>query len=130
LKLNCDTLLSTSAFKFNLRRYTMGLTKRLMVLPGGIGVGRQTASHPIHMASGAYVNAAGTWTDASSRALKTNITELSGDEAAAAVAALRPVSFAYRAAPGRVCVENKHSTDIESSSSSSSARLCEHSTLK
>ena len=53
---------------------SLGLTKRLVVLPGGIGVGRQDASYPIHMASGAYVTAGGTWTDASSRALKTNIT--------------------------------------------------------
>ena len=36
---------------------SLGLTKRLVVVPGGIGVGRQDASHPIHMASGAYVTA-------------------------------------------------------------------------
>ena len=36
---------------------SLGLTKRLVVVPGGIGVGRQDASYPIHMASGAYVTA-------------------------------------------------------------------------
>ena len=32
LKLNCDVLLSTSAFKFNLRRYIMGAAAVLFVL--------------------------------------------------------------------------------------------------
>jgi len=38
LKLNCDTQLSTSAFKFNLRRYTTGVDycKRYYTLKKGI----------------------------------------------------------------------------------------------
>ena len=78
---------------------SLGLTKRLVVLPGGIGVGRQDATYPIHMASGAYVTAGGIWTDASSRALKTNVTELTTDDAVTTLSRLNPVSFRYLAAP-------------------------------
>ena len=78
---------------------SIGLTKKLVVLPGGIGVGRQDASYPIHMASGAYVTVGGTWTDASSRALKTNVSALELRDAAAVLKRLTPVGFRYKASP-------------------------------
>jgi hypothetical protein len=52
------------------------------------------AGHEIHTSSGAYL-AGGTWTDASSRAYKHDIQDLSGQDAAAALAALNPVMFRY-----------------------------------
>jgi hypothetical protein len=45
LKLNCDVLLSTSAFKFNLRRYN---EESLVLAPGNavVGLCRLTLSNP------------------------------------------------------------------------------------
>jgi hypothetical protein len=50
--------------------------------------------HEIHTSSGAYL-ASGTWTNASSRAYKHDIRDLSGDEAEQALAGLNPVRFRY-----------------------------------
>ena len=52
------------------------------------------------MASGAYVTAGGAWTNRSSRHDKENIERLSAQDALAAVLALEPVSFNYRAERG------------------------------
>jgi hypothetical protein len=62
----------------------------------GIGTGGVPA-HPLQMgnANGAHVTAGGVWTDASSRAYKENIRDLTTDEALAALAALTPVRFNY-----------------------------------
>jgi hypothetical protein len=49
------------------------------------------------MASGASCTAGGVWTNASSFALKENITTLSGEEAAATLQALNPVKYNYKA---------------------------------
>jgi len=54
----------------------------------------------LQMASGAHVSAGGVWTNRSSRSSKDNIADLSGDAATAAVMALQPVSFSYKAEPG------------------------------
>jgi hypothetical protein len=53
------------------------------------------AGHEIHTSTGAYL-AGGTWTDASSRAYKDNIHELTADAALSALAALNPVTFTYK----------------------------------
>jgi hypothetical protein len=53
------------------------------------------AGHEIHTLSGAYL-AGGTWTNASSRALKENIHELTAEEATKALVALDPVKFNYK----------------------------------
>jgi len=37
LKLNCDVLLSTSAFEFNVHRYTLAATKCLLLGAGTLG---------------------------------------------------------------------------------------------
>jgi hypothetical protein len=49
------------------------------------------------MASGATCTAGGVWTNASSLALKENITTLNGDEAATALQSLNPVKYNYKA---------------------------------
>ena len=62
---------------------------------GNVGIGVSRPAHPLEMASGAHVTAGGAWTNSSSRALKENISELTVDEALAALAALEPVHFNY-----------------------------------
>ncbi len=65
---------------------------------GGIGVSRP--QHPLEMANGAHVTAGGVWTNRSSRDGKEGIMPLTDEEARAAVMALEPVSFGYRAEQG------------------------------
>lgn len=67
---------------------------------GYVGIGVAQPSHPLQMASGAFVTAGGLWVDASSRAFKDNITDLSLAEARAAVEQLSPVTFSYKKEPG------------------------------
>jgi hypothetical protein len=68
----------------------------LVAINGKLGVGRQAPSYPIHMASGAYCSVGGAWTNASSRALKENIENLSIDEAIDALSKLNPVKYNYK----------------------------------
>lgn len=63
---------------------------------GNIGLGTDTPGHPLEMASGAHVTAGGVWTDASSRAYKENIRELTTAEARTALNGLTPVQFNYK----------------------------------
>jgi hypothetical protein len=67
---------------------------------GNVGIGVARPEHPLEMASGAYVTAGGAWTNRSSRSDKENIEPLSAEQALAAVLALEPVSFNYRAEQG------------------------------
>lgn len=67
---------------------------------GHVGIGVSRPDHPLEMASGAHVTAGGVWTNRSSRDSKENIAALSSDAAIAAVMALQPVSFNYRAEQG------------------------------
>jgi hypothetical protein len=64
---------------------------------GYIGMGTQTPSYPLHMASGAYVTTGGVWTNASSREYKEQIETLTTGEAVETLEALTPVKFAYKA---------------------------------
>jgi hypothetical protein len=64
---------------------------------GNVGIGETQPSHPLEMASGAHVTPGGVWTNASSRADKENISDLTVEEALAALAQLEPVRFAYKA---------------------------------
>lgn len=57
----------------------------------------------LYMASGAQVTPGGVWTNASSRAVKDNIRELSAEDAAAVLGQLEPVHFNYKVNP-----EEKH----------------------
>ncbi|MFP5247865.1 MAG: tail fiber domain-containing protein, partial [Thermoanaerobaculia bacterium] len=69
---------------------------------GFLGVARTSASHPIHVGTGgtdgngAHLTVGGVWTNGSSRTFKDNIQDLSADEAKAAVAALKPVTYTYK----------------------------------
>ncbi len=67
---------------------------------GNVGIGVSRPQHPLELASGAHVTAGGVWTNRSSRDGKTAIEVLSDAEARAAVMALEPVSFEYRAEQG------------------------------
>jgi hypothetical protein len=64
---------------------------------GNIGLGTATPSHPLEMGSGAHVTVGGVWTDASSRAYKENIRDLTAAEARTALDGLTPVQFNYKA---------------------------------
>ncbi|MFN0123562.1 MAG: tail fiber domain-containing protein [Blastocatellia bacterium] len=67
---------------------------------GNIGLGGQAnPTSPIHHANGATLSAGGAWLNGSSRALKTNIHNLSGRDAMAALRAMNPVTFQYRTEP-------------------------------
>jgi Chaperone of endosialidase len=63
---------------------------------GNVGIGTARPSHPLEMASGAYVSAGGVWTNSSSREKKENIIALTPEEALAALVALEPVRFNYK----------------------------------
>ncbi len=63
---------------------------------GNVGIGTMAPTHPLEMASGAHVTAGGVWTDASSRQYKENISNLTPEEAIAALERLNPVKFNYK----------------------------------
>ena len=58
---------------------------------GDTGIGTDTPTHPLHMGSGAHCTAAGTWTNASDRRLKTDIAGL--EYGLGKIMSLRPVSY-------------------------------------
>jgi len=60
-----------------------------------VGIGTTTPTHLIELAGGAYSDGA-TWVNASSRALKKDIKEVSAEEALQTVESLKPVSFVYK----------------------------------
>jgi hypothetical protein len=63
---------------------------------GNVGIGTTTPGHPLEMASGANVTAGGVWTNASSRAYKENIRDLTSAEARTALEGLTPVRYNYK----------------------------------
>ena len=63
---------------------------------GNVGIGMARPSHPLEMASGAYVSTGGVWTNASSRGYKENIVELTTEEAKEALEDLEPVQYNYK----------------------------------
>jgi hypothetical protein len=66
---------------------------------GHVGIGTTNAQYPLHLGNGAHVTAGGVWTNASSRALKDDITPLTLERAQAAFVALAPVEYVYKADP-------------------------------
>jgi hypothetical protein len=67
---------------------------------GNIGIGGvATPTNPLQSANGAFLSAGGTWTNASSRALKQDICDLDSQEAMQALKNLEPVKFAYKVDP-------------------------------
>lgn len=77
-------------------------TRMYIDYSGNVGFG-VTPAYPIHMASGARVTVGGVWTDASSRAYKENIQDLSAEKAVDALKNLNPVVYNYK-----VDAEEKH----------------------
>ena len=72
-------------------------TPRLTIIGNGyVGIGIQTPSNPLEMASGAHVTAGGVWTNASSRKYKDNIEALATEEALDTLKELNPVKFVYK----------------------------------
>ncbi|MCB0522478.1 MAG: tail fiber domain-containing protein [Saprospiraceae bacterium] len=66
-----------------------------MTLKGGkVGIGNPDPTHPLHMGSGAHCTAAGIWTNASDRRLKTDIAPIG--YGLSEVLALHPVSYRMR----------------------------------
>ena len=63
---------------------------------GNLGIGVSRPAHPLEMASGAHATAGGVWTNSSSRDKKENISELTVEDALAALAELQPVQFNYK----------------------------------
>ena len=61
--------------------------------------GNNNTAHAIEVANGAHLTAGGVWTDASSRALKNNIKDISATEALTALLELKPVTFNYKKEP-------------------------------
>lgn len=80
---------------------TNSANRMTIVAGGNIGFGGQAApAHPIHHQNGAHLTAGGNWTNASSRALKNNIHNLTASQALRTLQALNPVTFEYNAEPG------------------------------
>ena len=71
----------------------------IVVRNGRIGLGVINPANPLQLASGAKVTPGGVFTNASSRALKHDVTPLSGASALETVRQLEPVTFAYNADP-------------------------------
>jgi hypothetical protein len=87
-------------FRLDLRGAgAIGEVMRVKGLSGYVGFKVASPLYPIHMASGAYVTTGGVWTNASSRALKQDVADLSADTAIEALDQLTPVTYAYRADP-------------------------------
>jgi hypothetical protein len=94
--------------RFGMSGYSNGFTIQYKTSPqsmvyafinGNVGIGTASPAYPLHMSSGAYVSAGGVWTNASSRAFKQDIADLSADTAVQALDELTPVTFAYTADP-------------------------------
>ncbi len=66
---------------------------------GNIGLGVAAPTNPIQHSSGALLTAGGVWTNASSRALKQDITDLPASDAMAALKELNPVTYSYKVDP-------------------------------
>jgi hypothetical protein len=78
---------------------TAGTSRLTIKSTGYVGIGTQTPSYPLHMASNAYVTAGGVWTNASSREYKENIKVLKGEDAIETLQGLNPVTFSYKVSP-------------------------------
>jgi hypothetical protein len=78
-----------------LRLVTNSTWKMVIEPDGKVGIGVSTPAHLLHLSGGAYSDG-NTWTNASSRELKENITALKASEALSAFEKLHPVKFNYK----------------------------------
>ncbi len=67
---------------------------------GSLGTGIPTPSYPFQLGNGAYVTAGGVWTNASSRAYKENIIDLTTEKANETLDGLNPVEYNYKVDKG------------------------------
>jgi flagellin-like hook-associated protein FlgL len=72
-----------------------GGEKVMTIDNGNVGIGVSSPAQRLQMAGGAYCNGA-TWVSSSSRALKENVTALTGEEAVETLKGLDPVKFKYK----------------------------------
>ena len=78
--------------------WTAGSERLFIESDGQVCIGcNDTQGDAIRHSNGAVLTAGGTWTNASSRGLKQDITELSGADARAALTGLAPVTYRYKA---------------------------------
>jgi hypothetical protein len=77
----------------------IGIPRLTIIGNGYVGIGTQTPSYPLQMASGAYVSVGGMWMDASSREFKDNIKGLKVEDAIETLHGLNPVTFNYKVSP-------------------------------
>jgi hypothetical protein len=78
----------------------VGYSRMTILGDGYVGIGTQTPSYPLQMASGARVTVGGVWTNASSREYKENIKGLKLEDAIDTLQGLNPVTFRYKVKPG------------------------------
>ena len=65
----------------------------------GLGVATVDAGNLLQASNGAHLTSGGVWTNASSRSLKNNITDIGVAVALSALKALNPVTFSYKSQP-------------------------------
>ncbi|MEO1085005.1 MAG: tail fiber domain-containing protein, partial [Acidobacteriota bacterium] len=76
--------------------FTNGAERLFIEGDGGICIGCNNAQgDALRHSNGAHLTAGGVWTNASSRSLKRDVTELSGADAMAALDGLAPVTYRY-----------------------------------
>ncbi|MBN2807979.1 MAG: tail fiber domain-containing protein [Deltaproteobacteria bacterium] len=63
---------------------------------GMIGLGMTEPEYPLHAANGAFLSPEGVWANASSRDYKSNIKDLTYEDASTALKELRPSRFTYK----------------------------------
>ena len=96
-----DSNFTLAGRQFSIFDENAGADRFVINSSGQIGIGGALApTNPLEHGSGARLTAGGVWTDASSRALKTNIRSITASEALRTLPRLNPVKFEYKAEPG------------------------------
>ena len=97
-----------AVFRAGINNYSNGFTVRYTNSPqgmvysfinGNVGIGTTAPAYPLQV-GGAYCSVGGVWTNASSRAYKQDIQDLSTEAAEEELENLTPVTYEYKVAPG------------------------------